>query len=170
LDSTEELNDNFGGERASQLIKELITKKNKNEYRIQHLLKYVTELEKENNDLKVKLQKADYRINHLKKYIDELEATPKEPQQHGYSSDRSSDIKPSSSQRLIKFHWGHVGSKVLVAGNFTRWDLVDISQTFELPPGTYYYKFNVDGRWCYDILKPHCDDGCSGFNNILEIF
>jgi len=42
--------------------------------------------------------------------------------------------------------------------------------TILLPPGTYSYKFVVDGRWCFDIEKPNFVDPFSGSaNNTLTI-
>jgi hypothetical protein len=75
----------------------------------------------------------------------------------------------SDSTTNVTFHWPYGGKKIFIAGTFTHWDQIDIKETFNLSPGTYEYKFNVDGRWCYDMSKPVRDDGFSGFNNVIHI-
>lgn len=58
------------------------------------------------------------------------------------------------------------GKNVSVAGNFNDWDptakqLIDkdntgvYSCTLLLKPGTYEYKFVIDGVWCVDTGNPH---------------
>ncbi len=59
-----------------------------------------------------------------------------------------------------------IGSKVFLAGSFNNWDptakeMVDkkgdgiYTVTVSLTPGTYEYKFVIDGTWCAD---PECAD------------
>ena len=75
--------------------------------------------------------------------------------------------KPASkSQRVVFSVRAEVGSKVYVAGSFNNWDptekqLVDkkgdglFTTTLTLAPGSYQYKFVIDGTWCAD---PECAD------------
>jgi 1,4-alpha-glucan branching enzyme len=60
--------------------------------------------------------------------------------------------------------------KVFVAGTFNAWDPSAASMerestgqwvvTLALAPGTYEYKFVVDGQWC---CEPGRDEGCRGY-------
>jgi len=74
------------------------------------------------------------------------------------------------------FVWPHGGKAVSLASNFNHWDpqpLVKQGNYFfivlDLPDGTYYYKYVVDGRWVYDISQPHEDDGSGNWNNFVEV-
>ncbi len=74
--------------------------------------------------------------------------------------------------------------EVLASGSFNNWGdsaatatvLLDEDGegTFEavlhLSPGTYQYKFVVDGNWIPDPANPHqVDDGYNGFNSVLTV-
>ncbi len=67
--------------------------------------------------------------------------------------------------------------EVLVAGDFNGWETCSDSlkrskqgiwtTTLNLPPGSYEYRFLVDGDWCND---PHCADtirNCYGTENCV---
>lgn len=41
--------------------------------------------------------------------------------------------------------------------------------TMELDPGTYEYKFIVDGVWRIDGQQPFGDDGQGNTNNIIDV-
>ena len=45
--------------------------------------------------------------------------------------------------------------------------LVSLKQ--KLSPGTYEYKFIVDGKWVHSPDKPTAEDGKGGFNNKITI-
>lgn len=72
----------------------------------------------------------------------------------------------SKTQRVAFSVRAEVGSKVFVAGSFNNWDPTDkemidkkgdgvFAVTLTLAPGTYQYKFVIDGTWCAD---PECAD------------
>ena len=75
--------------------------------------------------------------------------------------------KPASKNQRVAFSVrAEVGSKVFVAGSFNNWDptakeLIDkkgdglFTATLTLAPGSYQYKFVIDGTWCAD---PECSD------------
>jgi len=77
----------------------------------------------------------------------------------------------------VEINWPYEGSEVLLYGKFTKeWKKYRMdhfnnkwSITIKLKPGTYEYKFIVDGKWFYDIMKPKIDDGFDGKNNILRV-
>jgi 1,4-alpha-glucan branching enzyme len=68
--------------------------------------------------------------------------------------------------------------QVYVAGTFNEWNATDtplekgkdgiFRTTLKLPPGTYQYKFVVDGTWVADPANPETvDDGYGGVNSVL---
>ena len=70
------------------------------------------------------------------------------------------------TQRVTFSVRAEVGSKVFLAGSFTDWnptakEMTDkkgdgvYTVTLSLAPGTYQYKFVIDGTWCAD---PECAD------------
>lgn len=69
-------------------------------------------------------------------------------------------------------------AQVYVAGTFNEWNGTDIRlekgedgifrTTFRVAPGTYQYKFVVDGEWVEDPANPETiDDGYGGVNSVL---
>jgi hypothetical protein len=79
---------------------------------------------------------------------------------------------------LVPFTWAHPGSSVEVTGSFSGWKQryklhnegnVFLTRLY-LPPGTYQYKFVVDGtRWCYDSNKPCLKDPSGNVNNQITV-
>lgn len=74
-------------------------------------------------------------------------------------------IKPKTKRVTFQVR-AETGSKIFVAGDFNKWDasanpLTDPKQTgnfaavLPLEPGTYEYKFVINGTWCVD---PECPD------------
>ncbi|HOE61805.1 MAG TPA: glycogen-binding domain-containing protein [Kiritimatiellia bacterium] len=70
------------------------------------------------------------------------------------------------TQRILFSVRAEVGSQVSLAGSFNNWDptakpMTDkkgdgvYTVTVSLAPGTYEYKFVIDGTWCAD---PDCAD------------
>ncbi len=70
------------------------------------------------------------------------------------------------NQRVTFSVRAEVGSKVFLAGSFNEWspsakEMVDkkgdgvFTATVSLAPGSYQYKFVIDGTWCAD---PECAD------------
>ncbi|CAF5128610.1 unnamed protein product, partial [Rotaria socialis] len=45
----------------------------------------------------------------------------------------------------------------------------DFVAILELPEGEHEYKFQIDGRWEYDINEPSKDDDRNGRNNIVTV-
>jgi len=173
-----------GVENGQKTDLEGVTKENvelksqiaKSNYRVNHLLSYITELEKDVEKEKTGQKKLEYRTLHLLRHIEDLSSHPishhsvVKPEHAERKVESTGDRKiTNTGERIIQLYWYYGGSKVKIAGDFTNWDLVDITETFHLSPGIYHYKFNVDGRWCYDMVKPTCDDGYSGFNNVLLV-
>jgi hypothetical protein len=80
---------------------------------------------------------------------------------------------------MTTFEWPYDGNTVSVVGSFTNWQnpipmIKDPSGIFQieidLEPGTYDYKFIIDGRrWCYDILKPTKADERGNRNNVIIV-
>ncbi len=74
-----------------------------------------------------------------------------------------------------------VGSKVTIAGSFNEWDdrkkeLTDkdgnglFKCTMLLTPGTYEYKFIVNGAWCLDPNNPNFIPNDQGtLNSVIEV-
>lgn len=38
-----------------------------------------------------------------------------------------------------------------------------------LSAGTYYYKYFVDDKWCYDVCEEIISDGFGSNNNVIEV-
>lgn len=60
---------------------------------------------------------------------------------------------------MTTFNWKYgYAHYVELWGSFNDWNfpyfMEDGTVTIDLEPGTYEYKFKVDGNWCYDIVKP----------------
>ena len=66
---------------------------------------------------------------------------------------------------------------VQVAGTFSKWQALNMNGTtgmnwvliIELSPGTYQFKFIVDGRWVCNPDQETVDDGRGGKNNMLRV-
>jgi glycosidase len=87
------------------------------------------------------------------------------------------------SAEEIEFRFDPPGSatSVYLAGDFNNWNpqgrlMADedgdgiFATKLELPPGSYQYKFVVDGRWMEDPKsKDYADDGFGGKNSVLRV-
>jgi hypothetical protein len=71
-------------------------------------------------------------------------------------------------------------TNVYLAGEFNSWSETDTPMTKQsngewtasvaLAPGSYQYKFIVDGTWTPDPENPeHNDDGYGGFNSVIQV-
>ncbi|XP_002991569.2 uncharacterized protein LOC9631897 isoform X2 [Selaginella moellendorffii] len=78
----------------------------------------------------------------------------------------------------IIFSWKGQASEVLLTGDFLEWQKqVPLEKspdgTFQikqkLAPGSYKYKFIVDGQWMHSPDSPTASDGTGGFNNELIV-
>lgn len=78
----------------------------------------------------------------------------------------------------VEFAWKGGGKEVFLTADFLNWaiklpliklegNLHSLKQ--KLQPGTYTYKFIVDGRWCHSPDSPTVDDGNGGFNNYVKV-
>lgn len=73
--------------------------------------------------------------------------------------------------------WANGGKEVFISGTFNSWQQKipmkashgDFTAILSLPPGTYYYKYIVDGEWRTDDSKPVARDPDGNLNNLLEI-
>lgn len=90
----------------------------------------------------------------------------------------------SISAAKVKFTYEPDGSPeiVYVAGSFNNWNAAGIAMSdndddgvweaeLDLPPGTYQYKFVVDGTdWKPDPNNPNqTDDGFGGYNSVIQV-
>lgn len=72
----------------------------------------------------------------------------------------------------MELAWPYGGHEVYVVGSWSGWRErvrlgADGRVRLQLPRGFHTYKFVVDGRWCYDVLKPRATDDCGNVNNVL---
>uniref|UniRef100_A0A6B2LJ41 AMP-activated protein kinase glycogen-binding domain-containing protein n=1 Tax=Arcella intermedia TaxID=1963864 RepID=A0A6B2LJ41_9EUKA len=84
--------------------------------------------------------------------------------------------RAGQSTKEVVLSWPYEGVTVFLAGSFNGWHPVAMAKngssfdyTIALPEGKHYYKYVVDGRWCYDILKPNETDSQGNTNNILTV-
>ena len=77
---------------------------------------------------------------------------------------------------IVTFTWPYGGTDVLFACSSDGWKQVKMIQTGEswvthqvLSPGTYEYKFIIDGNWFYDVRKPTTNDGFGNHNNVITV-
>ena len=73
------------------------------------------------------------------------------------------------------------GKSVYVAGEFNQWDPAAkkmaykastgiYSAVIKLAPGTYQYKFVIDGTWCADPENANCVPNDQGtFNSVIDV-
>jgi hypothetical protein len=92
---------------------------------------------------------------------------------------------PNPTPNGVVFNYKPDGkpSKLFLAGNFNNWNPADAkyllndddgdgmwSITVSLPPGTYQYKFVIDGQWTKDPHSPgDAPDGFGGRNGKFEV-
>jgi len=75
------------------------------------------------------------------------------------------------------FAWNKGGKAVFLAGNFNQWkEKIQMKQSRNdffsiqsLPPGTYQYRFIVDGNWEVDPTQPLLTDTNGIASNIVEV-
>lgn len=88
-------------------------------------------------------------------------------------------VSLSGEGKIIFGQYAPEANTVYLAGTFNSWSpnstpMKKVDDRFEidlsLPPGTYYYKFIIDGRWIEDIDNPaKVDDGFGGFNSVFTL-
>jgi len=86
-----------------------------------------------------------------------------------------------TTRRKIDFHYDSPDAKeVFLAGTFNAWSLKKHPmknmgeghwhKALMLPPGSYEYKFWVDGQWSQDPLNDRCCQNCFGTqNNVVKV-
>ena len=90
------------------------------------------------------------------------------------------DGNPHSPTQLVHFEYEDaVAHKVCIAGNFNDWhpsvsEMLEMGpgkwvKDLELPPGTYEYRFVVDGNWVTDHRCAHTVPNAFGELNSLFV-
>lgn len=86
-------------------------------------------------------------------------------------------VTPSDDLMEVNFHltMGGIGHKVAVKGSWDSWaEEVDCSgdggAVLRLKPGTYHYKYIVDGQWINDASGNTVTDADGHVNNVLEVY
>lgn len=113
-----------------------------------------------------------------------------DPQSPSAALSPTSSLSPSSSLNLsfsasqlnqpripTIFTWPYGGETVQLTGTWNNWKLriplLQSEQEFTLicglPPGTYQYKFIVDGRWEFDPRQPLVTDPLGNVNNVITV-
>jgi len=78
----------------------------------------------------------------------------------------------------VTFKWPYGGSyKVELSGSFNGWKRIPMQvedsvwvASVLLSPGTYFYKFILNGhRWCFDMATPHVEDEQGNINNVVQV-
>ncbi len=87
----------------------------------------------------------------------------------------------SSGRRKITFAFEAPGAReVVLAGSFNDWSLKKHpmkrdgqgvwTRSVMLLPGSYEYKYYVDGQWCEDPCNERCCPNCfGGSNNVVKV-
>ncbi|KAI5083189.1 hypothetical protein GOP47_0002932 [Adiantum capillus-veneris] len=85
---------------------------------------------------------------------------------------------PTLVLQEVDFVWKGKGSQVLLTGDFLDWDAkVSLEKGTDgafhykqkLSPGTYKYKYIIDGEWAHSPDCPMIEDGKGGYNNQIII-
>lgn len=85
---------------------------------------------------------------------------------------------PTLVLQEVDFVWKGEGSQVLLTGDFIGWDnkvslVKGADGAFhckqKLSPGTYKYKYIIDGAWAYSPDCPTVEDGQGGYNNQIIV-
>merc|ERR1719228_821417 len=76
----------------------------------------------------------------------------------------------------VEFTCSGADQSVQVAGTWNKWTPTDLqfiddcwSGFISLPPGTYQYKYIVDGVWLHDPSKRWVNDGQGNINNVITV-
>ncbi|MCO5597704.1 hypothetical protein L7F22_051785 [Adiantum nelumboides] len=85
---------------------------------------------------------------------------------------------PTLVLQEVDFVWKGEGAHVLLTGDFLGWDtkvslVKGTDRAFhckqKLSPGTYKYKYIVDGKWAHSPDSPMIEDGQGSYNNQITI-
>jgi len=77
----------------------------------------------------------------------------------------------------VVFHWEYGGKEVYISGSFNDWkSRIPLSHSggeyaaiIELPSGTHYFKYLVDGNWIHDPNQKTENDAFGGRNNVIIV-
>ena len=78
----------------------------------------------------------------------------------------------------VEFTCAGAEKSVKVAGAFNNWEPQSLeynsdgdywAKPFDIPPGSYTYKYVVDGEWMHDPSKEIVDDGKGNVNNVIHV-
>ena len=78
----------------------------------------------------------------------------------------------------VEFTCSGAEKSVKIAGTFNNWVPQSLDyfsdgdywfKTLDIPPGTYTYKYVVDGEWMHDPSKECVDDGKGNINNVIRV-
>jgi len=78
----------------------------------------------------------------------------------------------------VEFTCAGAEKSVKVAGTFNNWEPQSLeynsdgdywAKSFDIPPGSYTYKYVVDGEWMHDPSKETVDDGKGNVNNVIHV-
>ena len=78
----------------------------------------------------------------------------------------------------VEFTCAGAEKSVKVAGAFNNWEPQSLeynsdgdywAKSFDIPPGSYTYKYVVDGEWMHDPSKEIVDDGKGNVNNVIHV-
>ena len=89
--------------------------------------------------------------------------------------------KPSTKKPVTFTVHGEKGRSVYIAGEFNEWNPTAkkmaykaragiYTATVKLEPGSYQYKFVIDGTWCADPENVNAvANDCGTFNSVIEV-
>ena len=84
--------------------------------------------------------------------------------------------KLSDEPTSVEFTCNGADKSVQVAGTWNNWEPHDLhfngdcwSSFISLIPGTFHYKYVVDGVWLHDPSKRWADDGKGNINNVITV-
>ena len=84
--------------------------------------------------------------------------------------------KLSDEPTSVEFTCNGADKSVQVAGTWNNWEPQDLqfngdcwSSFISLTPGTFHYKYVVDGVWLHDPSKRWADDGKGNINNVITV-
>ena len=139
-------------------------------------VKLYTEVHKENTSKrdanllwKEKIQKESSEQLSMSDYMEQLALLKSRKTQQNLKNedDEGVEFTCAGAERSVK-----------VAGTFNNWEPQSLdynsdgdffAKSFVIPPGTYTYKYVVDGEWMHDPSKETVDDGKGNVNNVIHV-
>ena len=140
-------------------------------------VKLYTEVHKENTSKrdanvlwKEKIQKASTEQLSMSDYMEQLALLTVKK--------RLQNMKSENDDEGVEFTCAGAEKSVRVAGTFNNWEPQSLdynndgdfwAKSFVIPPGSYTYKYVVDGEWMHDPSKETVDDGKGNVNNVIHV-